>query len=217
MEPLRNEPGWEDFELTPERRDRANALAGRAREGDRQARDELFAALSFKVERFVVQVARREPAGGVDLDDLRQEAYLVFVDLLNDWERGDFLSFFLGFFPWRLRHRVERLGRRWLKDRVEFVDESVVEEALRELGKPEDVEGQVVFKEMIACLPRELREVVWLHGVCQVPFREVAMRQGICLNTARNRWRRAIVLLALDLEKEEPSGQRSEGERGRNR
>lgn len=191
---------WQDFELTQELQVQANSLALRARQGDRDARNDLFAALAFKVDRFVAQAARRRLPPGMDLDDLKQEAYLVFVELLEDWERGNFLAFFLGFFPWRLRHKAERLGHYWLKDRVEFVDHWAVSEALSQIGRTEEIESQVMLKETIACLPPEFRQVVWLHGIWRLPFREVAARQGTCINTAQNRWRRAVILLAAALQ-----------------
>ena len=69
-----------DFELTPEVEAALDALARAARH-DPAARNELYAALELKIARFLAPYRGRTTAAG-EFEDLAQEAFLVFVDLV---------------------------------------------------------------------------------------------------------------------------------------
>ncbi len=112
-----------DFVTSEE--DAALARAVRiARRGDASARNAVWSALEPKLARAVAREAGRTWAGpGArrdgrpwDADDLRQEAFLVFVDLLEEWPgEGAVVPFLLTYFPWRLRdvrRRLEVAARR---------------------------------------------------------------------------------------------------------
>jgi len=106
-----HDPAW-NFELTPELDARLNTLALAGRD-DPAARNALHALLAGKIARFLAPWRGRRIALG-DFDDLRQESFLVFADLVADWSgEGSFARYFLGFFPWRLRHAIEAHERRW--------------------------------------------------------------------------------------------------------
>ncbi|HET7041563.1 MAG TPA: hypothetical protein VFI13_06075 [Gemmatimonadales bacterium] len=106
-----------DFDLTPAIDARLNALA-RAGRADPAARNELHALLSGKIARFLAPW-RDRPAAIGDFADIRQEAFLVFAALVADWPgEGSFARYFLGFFPWRLRHAIDAYARRWPTDRL---------------------------------------------------------------------------------------------------
>jgi RNA polymerase sigma factor (sigma-70 family) len=135
-------------------------LARRARLGDRPARDALYAALSPKIERFVVAYRRRALAAGgpradgrpLDYDDLAQEAFLVFAETVAEYD-GDrpFGPHFLAIFPWRLRDAWRRLiaparlttslapSHDLLEDPSPVADEArlLVETIAAELGEPD--------------------------------------------------------------------------------
>ena len=114
-----------DFELTPALDARLNALALAGRD-DPAARNALHALLAGKIARFLAPWRGRRIALG-DFDDLRQESFLVFADLVADWSgEGSFARYFLGFFPWRLRHAVEAHERRWPADRLLIVPDGVL-------------------------------------------------------------------------------------------
>lgn len=86
-------------------------VAIRAQEGDMDARDALFFAFLPKLDRLMANARPpHAPAGmtGVwDRDDVEQEAYLVFVELLHGWS-GDvsFTAWLLSRFSWRLKDAI---------------------------------------------------------------------------------------------------------------
>ncbi|MGH2531667.1 MAG: RNA polymerase sigma factor [Thermomicrobiales bacterium] len=94
---------------------RLSTAAMAAQEGDRAARDALFAAIWPKIERQTRQYARGRwgaLAGRAwEQADVTQEAYLVFAELLADWPRQtSFPTYLLGQFGWRLRAAMRRLN-----------------------------------------------------------------------------------------------------------
>ena len=114
--PTTPDSSW-NFELTPELDARLNALALAGR-SDPAARNALHALIAGKIARFLAPWRGRRIALG-EFADLRQEAFLVFADLVADWSgEGSFARYFLGFFPWRLRHAVEAHERRWPAERL---------------------------------------------------------------------------------------------------
>lgn len=107
----------DDFDLSPALEAELNALA-RAGRHDPAARNALHARLWVKTARFLAPWrGRTTPLG--DFDDLRQEAFVVFADMVIGWSgEGSFARYFLGFFPWRLRHAIMRQARRWPAGRL---------------------------------------------------------------------------------------------------
>lgn len=100
-----------DAEISPALEAVIDQLARLAR-SDRTARDVLYGVLRLKIHRFIVPLRGRFSALG-DADDLDQEGYLAFVQLLSDWSgAGTFPAYFLGFMRWRMRHKVEWYERR---------------------------------------------------------------------------------------------------------
>ena len=85
-----------------------------ARAGDPVARDALYEALAQPIAVCVARYRRRASRAGVwDLDDVRQEAYLAFVETLEEWSgQPPFFGFFAIRFPRRLADAVQRLDRR---------------------------------------------------------------------------------------------------------
>jgi hypothetical protein len=114
-----------DFELTPELDARLNALALAGRD-DPAARNALHALLAGKIARFLAPWRGRRIALG-EFEDLRQESFLVFAELVADWSgEGSFARYFLGFFPWRLRHAIEAHERRWPTARLLVVPDGAL-------------------------------------------------------------------------------------------
>lgn len=92
---------------------RIQKLAERARCGDIPARDQLFWILWPRLDRIGFMLKpwpnTIEKVGIWDRGDVRQETWLVFVELLGVWD-GDvpFVSYLLARFQWRLRDRILR-------------------------------------------------------------------------------------------------------------
>ena len=95
------------------------AVAHRARHGDRDARELLWRAFVPRLEPAVSRCGRMTflPHWAVrngqpwELDDLRQEAWLVFAEVIGAWDgQGSFVPYATAYFPWRLRNAMRRLG-----------------------------------------------------------------------------------------------------------
>ncbi len=88
-------------------------LAARAQGGDIGARDHLYFSLQPRLHRigYVLRPWPNSPVltGIWDRDDVNQECWLVFLDLLTAWD-GDtsFVTYLLARFGWRLRDRILR-------------------------------------------------------------------------------------------------------------
>jgi RNA polymerase sigma factor (sigma-70 family) len=97
-------------EIPPEVDRVLTMVASEAQPGDTAARNALYAACAPKIARFVRRY--RFVTGhraGIDLDDVAQEAFVAFADLVEHWPGGDsFCAYFLGHFPWELKNRVRR-------------------------------------------------------------------------------------------------------------
>jgi RNA polymerase sigma factor (sigma-70 family) len=98
----------------PDDIDRAlTAAAYAAKQGDLASQNALYSALEPRVHRVVRRCAayvgcRR--GGVVEPDDIAQEAFLVFLTVLDRWPaRGSFVAYFLAAFPHDLRHAARDL------------------------------------------------------------------------------------------------------------
>jgi RNA polymerase sigma factor (sigma-70 family) len=94
-------------------------LARRAQRDDPAARDLLWRAFSPKLEPALRRCGRMTWRPGWaqrngrpwEQDDLRQEAWLVFAELIADWPgNGSIVPYVMAYFPWRLRSAMRRLG-----------------------------------------------------------------------------------------------------------
>lgn len=94
-----------------------DALATPARWGHIGARDALYESLLPRLNRICWSIATT-PCW--DRDDMTQEGWIVFIELLHAWT-GDtpFIAHLLSNFPWRLRDRVLRSpGSMWNSGRA---------------------------------------------------------------------------------------------------
>lgn len=101
-----------DFEPGPEIDDCLDALAHRAKY-DPLARNALYGALSFKIERFVRRAQRRQPHLIIcEPADIAQLAFVVFAEVVRQWsEQGHFSGYFFSRFPWRLARAIAQIER----------------------------------------------------------------------------------------------------------
>lgn len=88
-------------------------LAILAQSGDCKARDQLFFALRPRLDR-ISWVLKPWPSSSTqtgiwDRDDVRQETWVVFAELLIAWDQSvNFIPYLLARFGWRLRDRILR-------------------------------------------------------------------------------------------------------------
>ena len=113
---------------------RIQQLALLARGGDVDARDALYFSLEQRLHRIstILKPWPNEPSitGIWDRDDVLQECWLVFAELLAGWDQSaPFVPYLLARFPWRLRDRILRgIGKSTnrfgtIRIPVEFLDE----------------------------------------------------------------------------------------------
>ena len=183
-----------DFELTFECDADLTRRALLARD-DPSERDTLFRLLAFKINRFCSRF-RRWNLLPWEIDDVRQEAYLAYVDVLNGWrpipsESGPagFGYYFMRVYPLRLSDRVRRVvqTRRdrpapsiWSADDDERPDPSEMER---------DMETMAFIMEMTARLDATQARILLLHTAADLAPNDVAARTGISRRTFYRRWK----------------------------
>jgi RNA polymerase sigma factor (sigma-70 family) len=174
-----------DFETTPELDKRLTDMARRARI-DGQTRDELYQALGYKIERFVRRYRfRTDQLVICEPDDVEQEAYLVFCDLLDSWPGEEsFPGYFFSRFPWRLARAVDVAERGWSASRLLPLletDDSV---------PPLDPEDHFTLAEIGAMLDERHRLVLELYIGHGLTLAEVARVLGVHRRTVDRCWAR---------------------------
>ncbi len=114
-----------------------DAVARNAHAGDMQARDRLYMALRPRLLRkgHILRPWPNTPrlTGIWDRDDVQQEGWLVFAELLATWDGSKpFVPYLLSRFPWRLRDRILRgIGKPLPR--------------IGELRVPEDLLGEILL------------------------------------------------------------------------
>jgi DNA-directed RNA polymerase specialized sigma24 family protein len=180
-----------DFDLTPAIDAHLNALA-RAGRDDPAARNELHGLLSGKIARFLAPWRDRPTALG-DFADIRQESFLVFAGLVADWPgEGSFARYFLGFFPWRLRHAIEAHARRWPLDRLVIIPERTL---LDDLSPVEDTTDPLIA---LWPLAGDDRQLLALRLAAGYSVAEAAHLLGWSRRTGFRRWRALVARLSQD-------------------
>lgn len=96
-------------------------IAARARAGDNVARDQLYVALCPRLYRKSLGLKpwpnSPRMTGIWDRNDVRQETWIVFIELLTAWDgKMTFVPYLLARFGWRLRDRILRgIGKRQIQ------------------------------------------------------------------------------------------------------
>jgi DNA-directed RNA polymerase specialized sigma24 family protein len=172
--------------------------------GDLLARDALFAAFLPRSERSIRRVQRlwseqiREAA--IEPEDIAQEAYLVFVDLLDCWSPDEPIAAHLsGQFYWRLNDAM----RIWRKPSpVRLAALAVVPADDHVL----DVETRALVDEVTANLAPEITQMLLWRVSERLTFPQMAKRAGVSTRTVRRRWDQLVLELARGGLLESPIG-----------
>lgn len=162
-----------DFDPTPDLEAHLFALAMRAKV-DRAARDALYDALAFKIDRFVRRYRYRLNQFVIcDLDDVAQEAFIVFCDLVESWPgQQSFLGYFFSRFPWRLARAVDIIERGRSVTRLVSFDE------VGEVLAPPDSDDLFILEEIGAGLSPRDRALLELHIGYRMHLSEVGRVLG---------------------------------------
>lgn len=182
-----------DDVILPAFDDTLGAFAIRAQQGDSGARDALFFAFLPKLERLMAHArVPNMPAGMTatwDRDDVEQEAYLVFTELVESW-CGDvsFTSWLLARFPWRLRNTIRAgVARPSTPPRTRPVPLEVAEEepvVLEDL----DPELREMVAALVESLPDHLARALVAHAFHGRNKSEIAREIGVSRRTMVRYW-----------------------------
>jgi RNA polymerase sigma factor (sigma-70 family) len=169
-------------------------LARRARRGDREARDLLWRAFGPRLEPALRRGGRmawqpgwaRRDGRPWELEDVRQEAWLVFSDLVDDWNgEGSFVPYAMAYFPWRLRRAMRRLEPP--RRSAPLACAARVETDEREL---DDAEGAAVLEAVAAVLPPGDADLLRMRVAEGASVSDIACRLGVSRRTVARRWSR---------------------------
>jgi RNA polymerase sigma factor (sigma-70 family) len=171
-----------------------SGIARRARLGDRAARDLLWRAFAPRLQPIMVRCGRmawqrewvRRDNRPWDLEDLRQEGWLVFVELTTAWDgEGSFISYVTAYFPWRLRDAMRRIGPTRRTRPLSYVARRLAE--CRELL---DVEGEELLTPVMAALSPADAMVLRMRVMEHLSLQEIARQLGVNRRTVTRRWAR---------------------------
>lgn len=156
-----------------------------AKSGNRAARDRLFQTFRPAMSRFFARYGgRAHESGAWDLDDLRQESFLVFVEVLDAWPgSGDFVAYFYAVFPKRLATAVRRLdgSQPWI--RYGIATEGTDDPSQR-------LESRAMLNDFAALLSPQERRILALHAWESLALPDVALQAGLSVDDTRRHWRR---------------------------
>jgi RNA polymerase sigma factor (sigma-70 family) len=187
-----------DFDLTPELEARLDQLATAAQAGDIGARNELYALLAFKINRFARVSRRARAAQRLEPDEVASEAFLVLARLIDDWSGQHFGRYFLSAFPQRLRCALA--GRRtgsWAASYQSTATDLI--ETLADHDTAADLACALVELEA-GLLPKERR--LLRHRVIDgMTVDEMAAATGLSRRTLQRRWRAVVSTLRLSRER----------------
>jgi RNA polymerase sigma factor (sigma-70 family) len=199
-----------DQRVTPAQDALLSGIARRARVGDMHAHDLLWRAFAPKLEPAVVRCGRcawqrgwvRRDGRPWELDDLRQEAWLVFADLTASWSgSGSFTQYVIGRFSWRLRNAMRRLGppRRTSAPPARMRPGTEYQALL-------DAETEAVLARVTVALCPADGEVLRRRVTEGMSFGQIARQLGVSRRTIARRWRRIRLVSCAVLSESPPAG-----------
>lgn len=179
-----------DFEVTPEL-DRDLSRRALLARHDSIEREALFGLLAFKVRRFALRY-RGWNLGPWDLEDVEQEAYLVYIDTLRVWtpsevggEPAGYLCYFLSVFPHWLMNAV----RAWTWPGARTV--TLLPDERRAVAKAAD---HSMVDDFCERLEPDEASLLRLRLVTGASLPDAAESMGIARRTAYRRWRHIVEL-----------------------
>jgi DNA-directed RNA polymerase specialized sigma24 family protein len=168
-------------------------LARAARTGDRDARNALWVALAPKIDRLAVAAGRRTRGDNAprrdgrpwDAEDLRQEAFPLFADLLAAWSgEGPIGPYLLSHLAWRLRSVARALA---VPRRFETSPAASARLHLAD-GSAAAAEALILLEALAADLPTPDGAILLRHVRDAESLAVVALRLGLDRRTVYRRW-----------------------------
>ena len=183
-----------DFALTSQIDADLSCRAILARD-DPAVRDALFSLLALKINRFCSRF-RRWNLRPWEIDDVLQEAYITYVDVLNGWrpisgadDPAGFSYYFMRVYPGRLNDRVvsivgTRRGRpapvSWHDERDDRLDPAEMER---------DIETLAFIMDLSADLDADNARILLLRTADDLSPDDIAAQTGISRRTFYRRWK----------------------------
>lgn len=192
-------------DLTPALERLLRPVALRAHHGDWAARDALFAAFEPKLQRMARKIwvpdESATTCGTWDSDDVWQEAWIVFANLLDAWPPHiDVGRYLLANFPWRLRDVVRRsLQRGRIPTRLQA--NSVAAEDLADRRAHISSEERTLLRLLADDLEPLQAEIFRRHVIDHESIVAIARELGIGERTARRHWGLARRVLRHTLDR----------------
>jgi RNA polymerase sigma factor (sigma-70 family) len=200
-----------DDVVLPAFEEKLGEFARRAQAGDVDARDALFFAFQPKLARLMRVVrppfAPTGSSGVWDRDDVGQEAYLVFIDLVLAWP-GDvpLTAYLMSRFPWRLKDTIRRgVARSPVPPHRSLVP---IESAALVMDESEPPHGDSALLESVAAqLPSPLDAILIAHVLHGKTKTEIAAEIGVSRRTMVRYWKEAQQRALVILTGHEPSAE----------
>jgi RNA polymerase sigma factor (sigma-70 family) len=174
-------------------------LARRAANGDRAARNALYAAFAPRLDHWIRRSQGSCRRYGVDLaiesEDVAQEAFVVFADLLAAWNgRGSLSAYVIAYFPWRLSNAIRKLS-----DSRECRSLDAVPTDFLADGTVAAEEATALLEALAAELPEREGNVLLLRIRDRCTWPEIANRLGIDKRTAMRDLKRVLAGLRASM------------------
>jgi RNA polymerase sigma factor (sigma-70 family) len=171
-------------------------LAAQAQSGDRAARNALYLALlprissSIRKLRYSGNWSRCEGRSWF-FDDLEQEAFLIFCELVEEWNPKPprFAGYFFSRLPWRLRDRLRTWGSTTLRESQPLPLDALCDD----IADPAIV--RVMIETLLAAIDPDHADVLRLRYIDGLREREIAFRLGITTRTVRRRHAHGMVTI----------------------
>jgi RNA polymerase sigma factor (sigma-70 family) len=160
----------------------------------------LFFLLSMKVNRFASRF-RRWTLDPWEFDDVLQEAYLAFDDLLRTWQPlegnggpAGFGFYFLRVFPLRLHDRVLAMTRTRSDQPLVLPWQEAIDLRPDPVDRQSDAETALILAEICGHLNAVDEAILRCRVADTSDVSTIAMRVGVSRRTLYRRWGRIIAI-----------------------
>ena len=175
-------------------------LATQAQAGDRAARNALYLALLPRITSSIRTLRYSGNWSGSEgrswfFDDLEQETFLIFCELLDEWnpEPPRFAGYFFSRLPWRLRDRL----RAWSTTTRRESRPLPLDALCDDIADPALV--RAMLESLLAAIDPDDAAVLRLRFIDGLREREIALALGVTTRTVRRRRMRGVEALRLRL------------------